>query len=100
MTKSLRVASSPGGDRLSLPNRAKNPHCWPHSAPRMKLKSAGLKPGEWNQVEIIADGNTLTHIINGQVMAVLVDTDTKFSQAERLDRSGNRRSRQRENFTP
>jgi hypothetical protein len=39
-----------------------------------------IKPGEWNQVEIIADGNTLVHIINGHVMAVLVDTDPKFSR--------------------
>jgi hypothetical protein len=45
------------------------------------LKSA-IKPGEWNQVEIIADGNTLTHIINGRVMSVLVDTDPQFSRAK------------------
>jgi len=43
---------------------------------------AYIKPGEWNQVEIIADGNTLTHIINGHVMAVLVDTDPAHSQAK------------------
>lgn len=48
-----------------------------------ELKSV-IKPGEWNQVEIIADGNTLTHIINGHVMAVLVDTDPEFSQAKGL----------------
>jgi hypothetical protein len=41
-----------------------------------------IKPGEWNQVEIIADGNVLTHIINGHVMSILVDTDTKYSQAK------------------
>jgi Domain of Unknown Function (DUF1080) len=45
---------------------------------------AFIKPGEWNQVEIIADGNMLTHIINGHIMAVLVDTDPKFSQANGL----------------
>jgi hypothetical protein len=45
------------------------------------LKSA-IKPGEWNQVEIIADGNTLIHIINGRVMSVLVDTDPAFSRAK------------------
>ncbi len=47
------------------------------------LKSV-IKPGEWNQVEIIADGNTLTHIVNGRVMAVLVDTDPEFSKAKGL----------------
>jgi hypothetical protein len=43
-----------------------------------------IKPGEWNQVEVIADGNTLTHIINGHVMSILVDTDPAFRQAKGL----------------
>ena len=37
-----------------------------------------IKPGEWNQFEMIADGNTLIHIVNGHVMATLVDTDPKY----------------------
>jgi hypothetical protein len=41
-----------------------------------------IKPGEWNQVEIIADGNTLIHIINGRIMAVLVDTDPQYLQSK------------------
>lgn len=41
-----------------------------------------IKPGEWNQYEIIADGHTLTHIVNGHVMAVLIDTDPKFYAAQ------------------
>ena len=45
------------------------------------LKSA-IKPGEWNQVEIIAEGNMLTHIINGHIMAILLDTDPEFSRAK------------------
>ncbi len=45
---------------------------------------AFLKPGEWNQYEVIADGNTLMHILNGHVMSVLVDTDPQFSQAKGL----------------
>ena len=35
-------------------------------------------------MEIVADGNTLTHIINGHVMSILVDTDPKFAQAKGL----------------
>lgn len=31
--------------------------------------------GEWNQVHIIARGPQLTHIVNGRVMAVLIDDD-------------------------
>jgi hypothetical protein len=39
---------------------------------------AYIKPlGEWNQMEVIADGNTMTHILNGHVMAIVVDTDPK-----------------------
>jgi 3-keto-disaccharide hydrolase len=34
-----------------------------------------IKPGEWNQLHIIARGNQLTHIVNGQVMAILIDDD-------------------------
>jgi hypothetical protein len=45
---------------------------------------AVIKPGEWNQVEIIAEGNTLIHIINGRIMAILVDTDPAHSQAKGL----------------
>jgi hypothetical protein len=33
---------------------------------------------------VIADGNTLIHIINGHVMAVLVDNDPTFSQSKGL----------------
>ncbi|HEY0264204.1 MAG TPA: DUF1080 domain-containing protein [Granulicella sp.] len=36
------------------------------------------KPGEWNQIEIIADGNTVTHILNGHVMSIFVDTDPAY----------------------
>jgi hypothetical protein len=37
-----------------------------------------IKPlGEWNQMEVIADGNVMTHILNGHVMSVTIDTDPK-----------------------
>jgi hypothetical protein len=36
---------------------------------------AFVKTGDWNQLHIIARGHTLTHIVNGQVMAVLIDDD-------------------------
>ena len=32
----------------------------------------------WNQVHIVARGNTLTHIINGQLMTVLIDDDATY----------------------
>jgi hypothetical protein len=45
---------------------------------------AYIKPGEWNQYEIIADGNTMIHILNGHVMAIFVDNDPTFSQKKGL----------------
>jgi hypothetical protein len=48
-----------------------------------ELKSF-IKIGDWNQFEVIADGNTLIHILNGHVMAVLVDNDPTFSQSKGL----------------
>jgi Domain of Unknown Function (DUF1080) len=40
------------------------------------LKSL-IKAGEWNNVHLIARGNTLINIVNGHVTAVLVDDDAK-----------------------
>jgi hypothetical protein len=34
-----------------------------------------VKSNDWNQVHIIARGNTLMHILNGQIMSVLIDED-------------------------
>lgn len=34
--------------------------------------------GEWNQVHIIAKGNQLVHIVNGQLMTMLIDDDASF----------------------
>ncbi|MGC2401704.1 MAG: DUF1080 domain-containing protein [Acidobacteriaceae bacterium] len=48
-----------------------------------ELKSF-IKVGDWNQFEIIADGNTLIHILNGHVMAILVDNDPTYSQSKGL----------------
>jgi hypothetical protein len=38
-----------------------------------------VKVNDWNQYEIIARGGTLVHILNGQVMAVLIDDDPASS---------------------
>ena len=36
-----------------------------------------IKPDEWNQVHIIARGNTIVQILNGAVSSIVVDDDTK-----------------------
>jgi hypothetical protein len=41
-----------------------------------------IKVGDWNEVHIIARGNQLTHIVNGQVMAVLIDDDPAARKAK------------------
>jgi hypothetical protein len=43
--------------------------------------AATVKPhnglaGDWQQVQIIARGNTLVHVLNGQVIAVTMDDDS------------------------
>jgi hypothetical protein len=38
-----------------------------------------IHEGDWNQYEIIARGGVILHILNGQVMAVLVDDDPASS---------------------
>ena len=37
---------------------------------------------DWNQLHLIARGTTMTHIVNGHVMSVLIDDDpTKFRKS-------------------
>ena len=67
------IVNLPGGIVQLLPGRqqarigtvTENPAQWvkPHK---------GLE-GEWNQLEIVARGNTLVHIVNGHVITVSVD---------------------------
>lgn len=45
---------------------------------------AVIKPGEWNQIHIIAKGNILIHVINGRVMSLCVDEDAGGRAAEGL----------------
>jgi hypothetical protein len=39
-----------------------------------------IKTGDWNQVHIIARGSTITQILNGSVMSMVVDEDQKNRQ--------------------
>jgi hypothetical protein len=34
-----------------------------------------VKPNDWNELEIVAEGNKLTHFINGKVIAEVIDND-------------------------
>jgi hypothetical protein len=46
-----------------------------------ELKSL-IKTGEWNQVHIIARGNTMVHIINGRTMSIFIDDDPAMAAAK------------------
>jgi hypothetical protein len=37
-----------------------------------------FKVDDWNQLHIVARGNQITHIVNGRVMAILIDEDPAF----------------------
>ena len=39
--------------------------------------TAAIKPDDWNDYEIVAEGNRLKHIINGRLMADVTDNDAK-----------------------
>lgn len=41
-----------------------------------------IKTGEWNQVHVIARGNTLMHIVNGHLMSVFIDDDPTMAAAQ------------------
>ncbi len=46
---------------------------------------AFIKTGaEWNQIHVIAKGNTLIHVLNGHVMAAFIDEDSKGRAMEGL----------------
>ena len=45
---------------------------------------AHLKTGDWNAMHIIARGNVLMHVVNGRLMAALVDEDNENRALEGL----------------
>jgi hypothetical protein len=46
--------------------------------------AAAIKAGDWNEYHLIARGNVLIHLLNGQVMSVVVDDDAKNRRAQGL----------------
>jgi hypothetical protein len=53
-----------------------------NSNPSSIVKPRQGKDGEWQQVEIVARGNTLVHILNGQVISVTIDDNPTFRALE------------------
>src|SRR5688572_10482109 len=46
-----------------------------------EMKSV-IKTGDWNQVHVIARGNTLTHIVNGRTMSIFIDDDPTMAASQ------------------
>jgi len=42
---------------------------------------AFIKVGDWNQMHVIARGNTLIHMLNGHVMSIFIDDDPSMSSS-------------------
>ena len=84
MTRAARAASWPGaGDVVAAASDGKITKI--ASLGTDEETKAFIKPvGEWNQMEVIADGNVLTHILNGHVMSITIDGDAKRFAAKGL----------------
>ena len=59
-----------------------------------------IKQNDWNQVHLIARGNTIIQIFNGTVTSVVVDDDTKGRALKRIDRLPDARGRADEDRDP
>ena len=59
-----------------------------------------IKQNDWNQVHLIARGNTIMQILNGAVTSVVVDDDTKGRVAGRTHRLPDARRRADESRVP
>ena len=67
------IVNAPGGIVLLLPGRQSARIGTVTDTPAQAVKPHKGWDGEWNQIEIIARGNTLVHMINGQVITISVD---------------------------
>jgi hypothetical protein len=64
---------APGGERKLIGTPGEN-----------EALKANIKAGDWNQLHIIARGNTIIHVINGHIMSVCLDEDDKTRSPEGL----------------
>ena len=67
------IVNLPGGVVQLLPNRQQVRIGTATDNPTQFVKPHRGLDGEWNQLEIVARGNTLVHLVNGHVITVSVD---------------------------
>jgi hypothetical protein len=69
------IVNPPGGMVLLMPSGQNSRLGTVLENPLSAVKPHKGVEGEWQQVEIIARGNTLVHILNGHVVTVSIDDD-------------------------
>ncbi len=67
------IVNMPGGIVQLLPGRQNIRIGTVVENPAQAVKAHKGIEGEWNQIQIVARGNTLVHIINGQVITISID---------------------------
>jgi hypothetical protein len=75
------IVNAPGGMVLLLPGNCSARLGTVNADPAAAVKPHIGVDGAWNQIEIIARGNTLVHMINGQVITVTID-DNRAARAQ------------------
>lgn len=80
-----------GSTRRTLARRGEFVLAAPNDRPRVVASLAEsavlrsvIKTDDWNQVHIVARGHQITHVLNGRVMAVLIDDDPAAFKAKGL----------------
>jgi hypothetical protein len=69
------IVNSPGCFAILGPNRVNTQMGTVVKEPALAVHPHTGVDGEWNQIEIIALGNTLIHMMNGQVISVTIDNN-------------------------
>lgn len=72
------IQTAPGAIVQMLPDRKSIQIGTVSDAPASIVKPHKGKEGEWQQVEIVARGNTLVHILNGKVISVTIDDNPEM----------------------
>ena len=72
------IQTAPGAIVQMLPERKSQQIGTVSDAPASIVKPHKGKDGEWQQVEIVARGNTLVHILNGKVISVTIDDNPEM----------------------
>jgi len=76
------IVMSPGLMVELLPDRTTARLGTVADTPASLIKPHQGLAGEWQQIEIIARGNTLIHMINGKVISVIVDDNPTFRASQ------------------